>query len=125
MRKRRIYLWIGVISALLLLAAYYYHVTPDKDFMPQCIFKRLTGWQCPGCGSQRMAHALLHGNVAEALRYNYFMPIFLILLALTAWMDTICRKNPALFRKLYKLNIPLVIIILTATWTVVRNILNI
>lgn len=38
--------------------------------LPRCPFKMLTGWSCPGCGSTRMLHALLHGDVAGAARYN-------------------------------------------------------
>ncbi|MDE7408146.1 MAG: DUF2752 domain-containing protein [Muribaculaceae bacterium] len=42
---------------------------------PKCIFKLLTGWQCPGCGFSRASHALLHGHISEALSYNYFFVI--------------------------------------------------
>jgi hypothetical protein len=38
--------------------------------LPVCPFKALTGWACPVCGSTRMLHALLHGDVASAARYN-------------------------------------------------------
>lgn len=30
----------------------------------------MTGLQCPGCGSQRAIHALLHGQLTEAWHYN-------------------------------------------------------
>jgi hypothetical protein len=43
--------------------------SPDSP-LPACPFKALTGWDCPGCGSTRMLHALLHGNPAAAARYN-------------------------------------------------------
>lgn len=39
-------------------------------FFPPCLFRALTGWQCPGCGSARALHALLHGDVAAAWRAN-------------------------------------------------------
>ncbi len=29
-----------------------------------------TGLSCPGCGSTRMLHSLLHGDVLAAARYN-------------------------------------------------------
>ena len=35
-----------------------------------CIFFRLTGFKCPGCGVTRMCTALLHGQIAEAFRQN-------------------------------------------------------
>lgn len=39
-------------------------------FFPACLFHRLTGWHCPGCGATRAAHELLHGNFAAAFRDN-------------------------------------------------------
>ena len=33
---------------------------------PPCFFHWLTGLYCPGCGSTRCLHALLHGNFRQA-----------------------------------------------------------
>ncbi len=35
-----------------------------------CLFYRLTGLYCPGCGTGRAVTALLRGQLAKALRYN-------------------------------------------------------
>ena len=37
---------------------------------PVCPFLGLTGYHCPGCGTLRALHQLLHGNVIAALGYN-------------------------------------------------------
>lgn len=37
---------------------------------PVCPFHALTGLHCPGCGSLRALHQLLHGNVAAAFGLN-------------------------------------------------------
>ncbi len=37
---------------------------------PQCPFNSLTGYQCPGCGSQRAIHQLFHGHILSAIRLN-------------------------------------------------------
>src|SRR5664279_1548131 len=47
-------------------------------FYPICLFHELTGWNCPGCGGTRSVYALLHGNVALALKDN---ALFVVLLA--------------------------------------------
>ncbi len=40
------------------------------DFYPECPIYALLHLRCPGCGATRALAALLHGNVAEALRLN-------------------------------------------------------
>jgi len=39
---------------------------------PPCPLHALTGWYCPGCGSLRAFHQLLHGNLRQALALNPF-----------------------------------------------------
>lgn len=63
----------------LLLAAiviFYYFVNPSMKLFPiKCVWHLLTGTDCPSCGMQRALHALTHGDLKEALRYNYFFVI--------------------------------------------------
>jgi hypothetical protein len=40
---------------------------------PVCLFHRVTGLDCPGCGSLRALHELLHGNLAAAVHFNAFL----------------------------------------------------
>jgi hypothetical protein len=35
-----------------------------------CIFRHFFGFECPGCGMTRALSALVHGDVASALRFN-------------------------------------------------------
>jgi hypothetical protein len=42
----------------------------QHSFYPFCFFYRTTGLLCPGCGSLRALHQLLHGNFTAALRFN-------------------------------------------------------
>lgn len=44
---------------------------------PPCPVRYLTGWYCPGCGSLRAVHQLLHGNLWMAWTMN---PLTVILL---------------------------------------------
>lgn len=54
------------MTVLVLLALF----DPTEVASPKCLFKFATGWDCPGCGSQRAIHALLHGDVAGAWHFN-------------------------------------------------------
>lgn len=77
---KRVKIGIGVAIAVLLVAALYVFYTFDPEtqpLFPKCPFLLLTGYQCPGCGSQRAAHSLLHLRIGDALRYNAFMVLAL------------------------------------------------
>lgn len=64
------------MSALIILGLIYFFANPSLSaWMPKCPVHLLTGYQCPGCGFQRALHALLHGNVREAISYNLFLLI--------------------------------------------------
>jgi hypothetical protein len=64
--------WLGLAAA----AAYLFIFEPGKSgFFPICLFRALTGLTCPGCGSTRAMHHLLHGHFLEAFELN---PLLLI-----------------------------------------------
>ena len=59
---------------------------PSNGGFPACPFHALTGLLCPGCGSQRALHDLLHGLIGEAFRHNALLVISIPLLAVHgAW----------------------------------------
>lgn len=70
MRRERLALIAiaGLVAAL--LAALLYHGGPDASWLPGCLFHRLTGMSCPGCGMTRATHAALHGDWLQAFRFN-------------------------------------------------------
>jgi len=62
-----------------------YVIDPHQSsLLPPCPFKTVTGWNCPGCGSTRAVHLLLHGRVGDALDRNILMvasiPILIVML---------------------------------------------
>lgn len=42
-------------------------------FWPKCLFKLITGYDCPICGLQRSLYAFLHGDFSHAIAYNYYL----------------------------------------------------
>ena len=70
----------GAVSAALLLL--YFFNPAQSGFYPLCLFNCATGLLCPGCGSLRAMHQLLHGNVIAALRCNVLLVGSLPLLGL-------------------------------------------
>jgi len=73
---------VGVGAALLL----FFFDPARVPIYPVCTFHRITGLNCPGCGSLRAMHELLHGNLRAALHFNAFV---VLSLALFAWLG--CR----------------------------------
>src|SRR6476619_6541422 len=74
---------LAIWSLLLAGAAYVFAFEPGKTgLFPVCIFRLLTGLTCPGCGSTRAMHQLLHGHVEAAFMLN---PLFLIALPFLAF----------------------------------------
>jgi hypothetical protein len=75
------YRWGLVIAAMLTLGAggiCLYAFDPlGSGVYPICPFHAVTGLHCPGCGTGRALHELLHGNVLAALRLN---PLAMVLL---------------------------------------------
>lgn len=68
-----IILGTGLLIGLIYI--YYQYNPAHYTWFPKCPFRALTGLQCPGCGSQRAIHALLHGHVGEAFRQNALVPM--------------------------------------------------
>ena len=63
--------YIGLIALGLAGVAVLYAFDPrNPGNYPICPFLGLTGYHCPGCGTLRALHQLLHGNVIAALGYN-------------------------------------------------------
>ncbi len=85
------------------------------------MIKTLTGFDCPGCGSQRAIHALLTGHPAEAWHHNAAFILSLPLLGLTA----LVRLRPRLWPRLTRLTgsrpFILTIFFLFILWTIGRN----
>lgn len=75
--KRRSIVVIAFLVVVAMLSVYFYFDPNDSVFFPRCVVKQLTGYDCPGCGSQRAIHALLHGDIVTAWRYNALMLLLL------------------------------------------------
>ena len=63
-------MWFGAVAVVVYLSLF----EPGRTgFFPECPFRALTGIICPGCGSTRGLHHLLHGDIEKALLLNPLM----------------------------------------------------
>jgi hypothetical protein len=67
----------GVAMAAMLggMAVVYRFPPAEYSFYPRCPIYLTTHWLCPGCGSTRALHALLHLDIQGALHYNALFTI--------------------------------------------------
>lgn len=56
-----------LIAAVIIYKFYFYEYI---EWFPKCPFRKLTGYQCPGCGSQRALSHLLNLNISGAFTQN-------------------------------------------------------
>ncbi|HEY3928798.1 MAG TPA: DUF2752 domain-containing protein [Candidatus Koribacter sp.] len=90
------------------------------SFLPPCIFQKLTGLFCPGCGSTRAVWYLVHGHPLKALGENALIVLLLpfIIYDLAAvlsrrWVTLSSRLHPWILWTLFGVLI---------AFTVARNI---
>ena len=78
--RSKIVVWTGCGFGLLGLGAglLLFFCDPAKvPIYPVCVFHAVTGLQCPGCGSLRALHQLLHGDIRAALQFNAMLVVSL------------------------------------------------
>jgi hypothetical protein len=88
--NRALLVALGVL--VLAMAAFHLRTQgPQASLLPPCVFHRVTGLHCVGCGMTRATHAALNGRMFEAFAHNplgmVLLPVALIAAALEllAW----------------------------------------
>lgn len=125
----------GALAALALLVAVAFKDPAQGGFFPACPSKALTGWDCPGCGSLRSLHQLMHGHWAAAWALNPALIVGLALVAVLLVANIPChprfmRRLPpraqrllsALRRKTVHPLVPWLVFVAIVAWTIYRNI---
>lgn len=114
------------ISIFITLVCLLFIFNPIKDqFFPRCPFLMLTGWQCPGCGSQRAIHCLLHFDLAQAFRFNQLLIISIPYLLLGIYLTYFNKQNKhvQLRKALYGKEAIYLILFIIAIFFLARNLL--
>jgi hypothetical protein len=126
LRKKK-YLKFFLYSAAALtivLLYYFFDAREERSFFPHCPFNTLTGLYCPGCGSQRVLTAILHGDIISAVKYNVLAVIAIpfLLYSLVVFIHNVFYKKQLQQRFFYSpVFVRIVLISVLAFW-VLRNI---
>lgn len=124
MRNKRTVGIIAVAGLFLLLGVVYFFVDPmEVRWMPKCIWKMATGTDCPGCGSQRMAHALAHGDIVAAWHANAYALCMLPLIGLLFWLELSRNRHPLLYRRVCSPPVVWGLGVSVFVWWILRNLI--
>ena len=87
-----------LIPAAAVVAAAWALVPEQATWLPACPFHWTTGLYCPGCGTLRALHQLLHGNLGAALALNPLTVLLAPVLAYSLGREVatrLVRHSPA------------------------------
>lgn len=118
-RLRKVFL---VLAALFAAGIIYYIITRFGIHIP-CMFKKITGLYCPGCGVTRMCMNLIKLNFYEAFRSNqvcfFVFPVLAVIFARRAYCYV---KYGAVKNEKWMSVIVVIIIIVLLIFGIFRNI---
>lgn len=111
MTSKKVLLVAAITATLAAAVALYLYNPSETALYPKCPFFVLTGYKCPGCGTLRGLHALLHGRIIEAIHFNLFMVISIPILILLTFFKKV--RSSVIF--------PRIILAGILIWWIVRN----
>jgi hypothetical protein len=117
---------LGVAVALMIVLGTFvlFFLDPaTHGFYPQCMFHRVTGLNCPGCGGLRALHQLAHGHLATAFRYNALVVLGLPIAAVWA-VRKIWPGSPAALSTIETYRAPFwlwTLVVVMVVFGIVRN----
>ena len=103
----------------------FFYIDPNVyPIFPKCPFLMVTGLECPGCGSQRSFHQLLHLNIANAFRQNPIVVLYIPYMLLGLYIEYIGGKDkfPRIRKVLYGKEAAIIILISIILFWIGRNI---
>lgn len=124
MRRRVGLILIGILLAG--IAVVYKYLDPSVvPIFPRCPFRLLTGYLCPGCGSQRAIHHLLNLDLPGAWRMNPLLVIALPYLLLGLILKPLSHhsaRGARLLDQLYGYRASVVALVVIVLFWIGRNI---
>jgi hypothetical protein len=118
-RLTAVLVWLS----LALGVVYLFIFEPGKSgFFPLCPFRAVTGFTCPGCGSTRGLHRLLHGDVIAAFELNplFVLSLPFLLYALVRYTNAAIRRQPVRGNQLQAKYIWTLFVVVLSFW-IFRN----
>ncbi len=126
--KRKYRILVGGILIVFILTGIYLYAHFDPSgyaFFPKCPVYTITGYQCPGCGSQRAFYNLFQGNYMTAFRYNPLMFILIPYIIFGIYVEYIANLSSKRILRLrsifYGKWAVLILAVVIIAYTMIRN----
>jgi len=125
--RRGIYITLGIAATAIALVLLFLFDPTKTALAPKCTFHAVTGLSCPACGMQRFLHALMHGHISEAIRYNLLFVIMIPYVMLVGIQELLLngqtrqRWRSILFSK----PVTYALCCSAPAWFIIRNLLHI
>jgi hypothetical protein len=116
---------ISIPIAILALGMLYFNLNPKSfAYFPKCPFYSFTGLYCPGCGSQRAFHEMLHGNLWVGIQHNFLIILALLVIfyKFYVFFHNSFQKENTVKNILYHNAAPWVILVVVVSFWILRNI---
>lgn len=127
MSKKKKIIIASAISILFVAVAFlFYTFDPaDEIFAPKCPWLLLTGSECPGCGSQRAIHDLLHARLGSAFAHNLLVPIAIPYVLAGIYFQYFGGKKrfPKTERILFGRRAAIILLVIIIGYWVLRNVI--
>ena len=109
-----------VIAAGSFLVWFFNPVT--AGFFPACPLHQMTGLNCSGCGMTRGFHALFHGDIPGALRFNALLPVVLFVgIYILAWLGLVVVRGRGLSFNIFRPSYLWIFLGMLIIFGIVRN----
>lgn len=113
---------VAIVMLLIVLASVYYFFDPSEvGWMPRCLWKVLTDTDCPGCGSQRMVHALMHGDIIAAWHANAYALCMIPVIIFLFWLEFTRERHPGLYARVHRTSVIMSLAFSVLGWWFLRN----
>ena len=121
--KKRILKLVFFFLEIILFILIYVFLYKQYGFTIPCIFHKITGYYCPGCGVTRMLVSLAKGNIIQAFMYNQFLfimlPFFILYLFYSIYLY-ITDKKDKILKRIPKC-MQYILLSITILWGIIRN----
>lgn len=112
---------IGAVALVAVAVVYYLFNPATSRLAPKCVFRLVTGYDCPRCGSQRLLHSLLHGDLYGAWQANAYLLCIAPLLLLMGFAAMWRSRYPRLYAAVNSLPVIAAVCVSLISWTIFRN----